>query len=407
MARILNDKVKSPLSGIRVLDASTFIAGPSCAALLGEFGAEVIKVEHPVGGDPLRRLGTDSGSDGRSLLWLNEGRNKRSVTLNLKSGQGAAMFRDLAAKSDVVIENFRPGTFDKWGLSFDTLRAVNKGLIMLKVSGYGQDGPYRDLPGFARIAHAVSGLSHLTGEVDGPPLTPGSTSLADYMSGLYGVIGILMALRARDETGQGQMIDVALYESVFRALDEIAPAHALMGKVRGRQGIHTVNACPHGHFQCSDGKWVAIACTNDKMFARFCAVMARPDLAAPDKFATVQARIDDEDTVNRIVQDWTGGHTQAEVQQACNAGEVPCGAVLSIEDIAKDPQYAARKTLTDMMVEGVGPLPFPSPLPRLSETPGKLETLGPKLGEGNAEIYSELLGLSEDDLTALRDQGVI
>ncbi len=407
MARVLSDKAKSPLSGIRVLDASTFIAGPSCAALLGEFGAEVIKVEHPVGGDPLRRLGTDSGSDGRSLLWLNEGRNKRSVTLNLKSEQGAAMFRDLAAKSDVVIENFRPGTFDKWGLSFETLRAANKGLIMLKVSGYGQDGPYRDLPGFARIAHAVSGLSHLTGEVGGPPLTPGSTSLADYMSGLYGVIGILMALRSRDETGQGQMIDVALYESVFRALDEIAPAHALTGKVRGRQGIHTVNACPHGHFQCSDGKWVAIACTNDKMFARFCAVMMRPDLATPDKYATVQSRIDDEDTVNRIVQDWTQTHTQSEVQQACNAGEVPCGAVLSIEDIAKDPQYAARKTLTDMMVEGVGTLPFPSPLPRLSETPGKLETLGPKLGEGNAEIYSELLGLSEADLTALRDQGVI
>jgi len=407
MARVLNDKVKSPLAGIRVLDASTFIAGPSCAALLGEFGAEVIKVEHPVGGDPLRRLGTDSGSDGRSLLWLNEGRNKRSVTLNLKSERGAAMFRDLAAKSDVVIENFRPGTFDKWGLSFETLRAANKGLIMLKVSGYGQDGPYRDLPGFARIAHAMSGLSHLTGEVDGPPLTPGSTSLADYMSGLYGVIGILMALRTRNETGRGQLIDVALYESVFRALDEIAPAHALTGKVRGRQGIHTVNACPHGHFQCSDGKWVAIACTNDKMFARFCAVMARPDLATPDKYATVQARIDDEVTVNRIVQDWTNAHTQAEVQQACNAGEVPCGAVLSIEDIANDPQYAARKTLTDMMVEGVGSLPFPSPLPRLSETPGKLETLGPKLGESNAEVYGELLGLSEDVLTTLRDQGVI
>ncbi|MCK4712433.1 MAG: CoA transferase, partial [Marinosulfonomonas sp.] len=198
----MSDTAKLPLAGIRVLDASTFIAGPSCAALLGEFGAEVIKVEHPVGGDPLRRLGTNSGSDDRSLLWLSEGRNKRSVTLNLKSERGAEMFRDMAAKADIVVENFRPGTFDRWGLSFDRLRAANKGLIMLKVSGYGQDGPYRDLPGFARIAHAVSGLSHLTGEVGGAPLTPGSTSLADYMSGLYGVIGILMALRSRDETGQ-------------------------------------------------------------------------------------------------------------------------------------------------------------------------------------------------------------
>ena len=405
MVRVLSADL--PLSGIRVLDASTFIAGPSCAALLAEFGADVIKVEHPDGGDPLRALGTDSGTPAGSLLWLNEGRNKRSVTLNLKSPRGAAMFRDLAVKSDVVIENFRPGTFDKWGLSFETLRKANKGLIMLKVSGYGQDGPYRDLPGFARIAHAVSGLSHLTGEVGGAPLTPGSTSLADYMSGLYGVIGIMMALRSRAATGQGQMIDVALYESVFRALDEIAPAHAMTGKVRGRQGIHTVNACPHGHFQCSDGKWVAIACTNDKMFTRLAVAMGQPDLATAGRYQTVKSRIQDEDAVNSIVQGWAGALTQTEVQAACNAGEVPCGAVMSIEDIANDPHYAARKTLTDMMVEGVGPLPFPSPLPRLSETPGQLNTLGPELGASNAAIYRELLGLSESDLTQLKNDGVI
>lgn len=396
-----------PMKGIRVLDASTFIAGPSCAALLAEFGADVIKVEHPVGGDPLRALGTDSGTGAGSLLWLNEGRNKRSVTLNLKSARGAQMFRDMAAKSDVVIENFRPGTFDKWGLSFERLRAANAGLIMLKVSGYGQDGPYRDLPGFARIAHAVSGLSHLTGEIGGAPLTPGSTSLADYMSGLYGVIGIMMALRSRDTSGQGQMIDVALYESVFRALDEIAPAHAMSGKVRGRQGIHTVNACPHGHFKCSDGKWVAIACTNDKMFARLCNAMGQPVLANAGRYQTAKSRIGDEDTVNSIVQGWAGALTQAEVQAACNTGEVPCGAVMSIADIADDPHYAARKTLTEMMVEGVGPLPFPSPLPRLSETPGQLNSLGPELGSSNAAIYREWLGLSESELNQLKNEGVI
>lgn len=396
-----------PLSGIRVLDASTFIAGPTCAALLGEFGAEVIKVEHPNGGDPLRRLGTDIGTGEESLLWLNEGRNKQSVTLNLGKPRGAEMFRDMAAKADVVIENFRPGTFDKWGLSFETLRAANKGLVMLKVSGYGQTGPYRDRPGFARIAHAVSGLSHLTGEIDGAPLTPGSTSLADYMSGLYGVIGIMMALRSRDATGQGQLVDVALYESVFRALDEIAPAHAMNGTVRGRQGIHTINACPHGHFQCSDGKWVAIACTNDKMFDRLSVAMGQPELAAADRYKTVTSRIADEHTVNDIVQKWAGALTQAEVQDACNTGEVPCGAVMSIDDIANDPQYAARKTLTDMMVDGVGMLPFPSPLPRLSETPGQLNSLGPKLGASNAAIYREWLNLSESDLAQLKKDGVI
>ena len=403
----MTENTNLPLAGVRVLDASTFIAGPTCAALLGEFGAEVIKVEHPNGGDPLRRLGTDIGTGEESLLWLNEGRNKRSVTLNLSTERGAEMFRGMATKADVVIENFRPGTFDKWGLSFETLRAANKGLIMLKVSGYGQDGPYRDLPGFARIAHAVSGLSHLTGEVGGAPLTPGSTSLADYMSGLYGVIGIMMALRSRDTSGQGQMVDVALYESVFRALDEIAPAHAMTGTVRGRQGIHTINACPHGHFQCSDDKWVAIACTNNKMFNRLAVAMGQPELAAADRYQTVQSRLQDEHTVNDIVQNWAGALTQAEVQTACNAGEVPCGAVMSIADIATDPQYAARKTLTDMMVEGVGMLPFPSPLPRLSETPGQLNSLGPKLGSSNAAIYRELLGLSETDLAQLKNDGVI
>jgi len=403
----LSNTANLPLTGIRVLDASTFIAGPSCAATLAEFGADVIKVEHPVGGDPLRNLGTDSGTGAGSLLWLNEGRNKRSVTLNLKSARGSEMFRDMAAKSDVVIENFRPGTFDKWGLSYETLRAANKGLIMLKVSGYGQDGPYRDLPGFARIAHAVSGLSHLTGSVDGAPLTPGSTSLADYMSALYGVIGIMMALRSRDGTGQGQMVDVALYESVFRALDEIAPAHAMNGTVRGRQGIHTINACPHGHFKCTDDKWVAIACTNDKMFARLSVAMGQPDLATSQWYQTVQSRIDDEDTVNGIVQKWTGSLSQAEVQMVCNTGDVPCGAVMSITDIAKDPHYAARKTLTDMMVEGIGPLPFPSPLPRLSETPGQLNSLGPHLGASNLDIYGDLLGLSEADLAQLSRDGVI
>lgn len=396
-----------PLAGLRVLDAATFIAGPSCAALLAEFGAEVIKVEHPDGGDPLRRLGTHGGRDDLSLLWLNEGRNKRSVTLNLKEPRGAAMFRQLAQKADIICENFRPGTMDRWGLSYEALREGNPGLIMLKVSGFGQDGPYRDRPGFARIAHAVGGLSHLTGEKGGPPLTPGSTSLADYMSGLYGVIGILLALRHRDQTGKGQMIDVALYESVFRALDEIAPAYAATGTIRGRQGVHTVNACPHGHFQTKDGKWVAIACTNDKMFARLAAAMGRSELAAPERFQTAAARIGAADEVNAVVQGWAGSLTQAGVLDVCNTHDVPCGAVLSIDDIMKDPHYAARATLTDMMVEGVGVLPFPSPLPRLSETPGQLRHLGPELGEANGEIYARLLGLSAADLEGLREDGII
>ena len=393
-----------PLSGVTVLDAATFIAGPSAAALMGEFGARVIKVEHPEGGDPLRRLGTQAGDNG-SLLWLNEGRGKRSVTLNLKDARGAEIFRRLAARADVVVENFRPGTMARWGLGYDALAAENPGLIQLSVSGYGQDGPYRDRPGFARIAHAVGGLSHLTGEEGGPPLTPGSTSLADYMSGLYGVIGVLLALRAREATGRGQVIDVALYESVFRALDEIAPAHALTGLVRGRQGVATVNACPHGHFPTRDGKWVAIACTSDRMFARLARVMGAPGLV--DTYGALEARLAAQAQVDAAVTAWCRALDQTAIVEACAAGDVPCGAVLSIDDILRDPHYRARGTLQELEIPGIGPLPFPAPLPRLSDTPGRLETPGPTLGEATDEILGEWLGLSAPELARLHADGVI
>ena len=397
-------KSEQPLAGITVLDAATFIAGPSCAALLGEFGADVIKVEPPAGGDPLRRLGTRAGDDS-SLLWLNEGRGKRSVTLNLKDERGADLFTRLAAQADVVIENFRPGTLERWGLGYEALRKDNKSLIMLRVSGFGQTGPYKDRPGFARIAHAVGGLTHLTGEAGGAPLTPGSTSLADYMSGLYGAIGILLALRHRDATGEGQVIDVALYESVFRALDEIAPAHALTGLVRGRQGAGTVNACPHGHFPTRDDKWVAIACTNDKMFARLAEVMAQPGLA--QTYGTVARRLAAQDIVDGLVRDWCLMHDQADIVALCDAGQVPCGAVLAIDDILKDAHFKARGTLKDMDVPGIGPLPFPAPLPRMSATPGQLRALGPDLGADTADILSAMLGLSAQDLARLKSDGVI
>ena len=392
-----------PLAGITVLDAATFIAGPTAAALMGEFGADVIKVEHPDGGDPLRRLGTRAGEHD-SLLWLNEGRGKRSLTLNLKDERGAALFRRLAARADVVVENFRPGTMARWGLGYEALAADNPGLIQLSVSGYGQDGPYRDRPGFARIAHAVSGLTHLTGEAGGPPLTPGSTSLADYMSGLYGVIGVLLALRHRDATGTGQLVDVALYESVFRALDEIAPAHALSGLVRGRQGVGTVNACPHGHFPTRDGKWVAIACTNDRMFARLCRVMAAPRLQ--ERYGRLEARLLAQPEVDAALSEWCKELDQGEIVAACEAGEVPCGAVMSIDDILRDPHYRARGTLREMELPGIGPLPFPAPLPRLSASPGRLDALGPKLGNATDAILGAL-GLSQAELAALRRDGVI
>jgi len=395
---------RRPMQGVRVLDAATFIAGPYAGAVLAEFGAEVIKVEQPGGGDPMRRFGTATPR-GDTLAWLSEARNKRSVTLDLRAPEGAALFRRLAAQADVVIENFRPGTMEKWGLGWDTLNAANPHLVMLRVSGYGQTGPYRDRPGFARIAHAVGGLSYLAGMPGETPVTPGSTSLGDYMSGLYGAIGILLALRHRDATGQGQFIDIGLYESVFRVLDELAPRYAHEGTVREREGAGTLNASPHGHFACADGAWVAIACTNDKMFARLCKAMERPDLA--DRFAAVADRLRDRMIVDGEVTAWTRTHARAEVMARCLAHEVPAGPINSIADIFEDPHFAARENILRVADALLGEIAIPNVVPRLSATPGHVDTLGPTLGEGNAEIYGALLGLSAEELAGLRARGVV
>lgn len=325
--------------------------------------------------------------------------------MNLRDARGAALFKRLAGTADVVCENFRPGTMERWGLGWEVLRAVNPGLVMLRVSGYGQDGPYKDRPGFARIGHAVGGLSHLSGLPGEAPVTPGSTSLGDYLTGLYGAVGVLVALRHRDKTGQGQMIDAALYESVFRVLDEIAPAYGQVGKVRGPEGVGTVNVCPHGHFPTQDGKWVAIACTTDRMFERLCGAMERPDLwrAYPANAARLAAR----DTVDKLVAAWTGGRSSDAVMAACLAHEVPCGPLNDIADIFADEHFQARGMLQNMAVEAVGDVVVPAVIPKLSETPGRIHALGPSLGNANAAVYGGLLGLSEDEIQALKADGVI
>jgi len=393
-----------PLTGVRVLDCATFIAAPLSAAVLGEFGAEVIKIEQPGAGDALRKFGTPT-ANGDTLAWLSEARNKRSITLDLRQPEGKALFLKLVAMSDVVAENFRPGTLERWGLGWDVLQAANPRLVLLRVSGYGQTGPKKDLPGFARIAHAFGGLTYLAGMPGGPPVTPGSTSLADYISGLYGAIGVLLALRHRDATGQGQMIDIALFESIFRVLDEIAPAFAMFGKVREAEGAGTLNACPHGHFRCGDGKWLAIACTSDKMFERLAETMGRAELARA--YPRTADRLAARATVDGAVGDWCASMDRAEVLARCEVGEVPAGAIYSIAEIFDDPQFAARQMLRTLAVPGVGDVTVPASLPKLSLTPGAVESLGPPLGRDNDAIYRDMLGLDEAELAALRAKGVI
>ena len=399
-------KINQPMAGIRVLDVSNYIAGPYCCTQLGEFGAEVIKVEMPKVGDPLRNFGTRTEC-GETLPWLSEGRNKKCVTLNLKTPEGAAMLRRLAAKADVVVENFRPGVMEGWGLSYEDLNKDNPGLIMVRISGYGQTGPYKNRPGFGRIANAFGGISFLAGFPDRPPVTPGSATLADYMAGLYGSLGVMFALRVRDATGEGQVIDIGLYEAVFRILDELVPAYDYKKYVRQRMGPSTINVCPHSHYLTGDERWVAIACTTDKIFTRLAVTMGEPEVAGEGKYGTFAKRWDNREEVDAWVTVWTRSQTRDEVLAACDKGEVPAGPVYAIDEIFEDPQYAARGNILEMTDPRVGSIKIPNAMPRMSLTPAQINTLGPSLGEHNAEIFGELLGLSEERIKELVEKGVV
>lgn len=396
-----------PLAGIRVIDVATVIAGPYCATILGEFGAEVLKVEHPLGGDTCRNFGTPSGT-GDSLVWISEGRNKKSVTLDLRRSEGVRLFKELVAQSDVVVENFRPGTLEKWGLGWEVLREVNPGLVMLRISGYGQNGPYKDRPGFARVAHAVGGLTYLAGMPKGTPVTAGSTTLGDYFTGLYGCVGVLLALRHKERTGRGQYIDAALYESVFRCTDELAPAYAMYGTVEERHGPHMKSGCPYGHFPTKDGKWVAIACTTDKLFARLAEAMGRPELASHSLYGEKKTRLENRQDVNEIVRDWCGSLPRDEILARCTANGAPVGPLNSIADIFGDRQFHARRNLVAIDDADRGETYIvPNVIPRLSKTPGRIAHLGPRLGQHTDEVLQDLLGLSDQELNELRTQRVI
>jgi crotonobetainyl-CoA:carnitine CoA-transferase CaiB-like acyl-CoA transferase len=394
------------LAGIRVLDIATFLAAPFCGTLLADFGAEVIKIEQPGTGDSLRAFGSKTEC-GDTLTWLSEARNKKSATLDLRTPEGAELFRKLVAQSDVVLENFRPGTLEVWGLGYDRLAAINPKLVMLRVSAYGQTGPYRDKPGFARIAHAFSGLAYLSGEPGRVPVVPGSTSLADYMSGLFGAVGVLVALRHVEGTGLGQVIDIGLYESMFRVLDELAPAYAKNGVERERMGADTVNIVPHSHYETADGHWIALACSNDRMWGRLSLAMKRPELADDVRYAKIVARGQHRDEINAMVSDWAKGLSVADVLAACDAEQVPCSKLLSIRDIFGDPQYAARGNLMAVDDPRVGPLILPASVPRLSLTPPAFTNAGPALGQSNAEVFCTLLGLSEEVFEDLKARRII
>jgi len=393
------------MTGVRVLDVGTFLAGPYAASILGEFGAEVLKIEHPIAGDPMRRFGTTTSRHDATLAWLTEGRNRKSVTIDLRQEMGVNVFLKLVARSDVLIENFRPGVMEQWGLGWNELSRANPRLVMLRVSGYGQTGPYRSRSGFAHIAHAFGGLSYLAGFPGETPVVPGTAPLGDYMSSLYGAIGVMLALRHRDKTGEGQVIDVGIYEAVFRQLDEIAAAYGLFGKVREREGAGSFVAVPHGHFRSKDGQWVAIACTTDKMFERLAEAMGEPKLV--ELYGEQRKRLAARDLVNHLVTEWVGSLARDDVIQRCLDSQVPVGKVNSIADIFADEHFQARGNLARVEAEGLGEVVVPNVLPTLSETPGRITNLGPPLGNAAYEVLRDLLGLSAAEIETLRKRKIV
>ncbi len=401
-----DDTLGKPMQGVRVLDCATFIAGPVCATLLGEFGAEVIKVELPGIGCPLRKFGTITDS-GESLAWLSESRNKQSLTLDLRKREGAEILKRLVAHSHVLVENFQPGTLERWGVGWQELSAVNPRLVMVRISAYGQTGPYKDRPGFGRIANAFGGIAYVAGYPDRPPVTPGSATLPDYNSALFGALGALMALRVAERTGVGQVVDIGLYESIFRILDELAPAYALRGYVRERMGPGTVNAVPHSHYPTRDGCWIAIACTSDKIFARLADVMGRPEVANGGKWGTIRQREADRAAVDACVAAWTATMDRAQLIEVCERGQVPCGPLYAIDEIFRDPQYAARDNIATLEDPDAGEISVPNVVPRLSRTPGAIEHLGPRLGAHTDAILGGILGMSAAQIAELRERGVI
>ncbi|OGA45758.1 MAG: hypothetical protein A3F74_08380 [Betaproteobacteria bacterium RIFCSPLOWO2_12_FULL_62_58] len=391
-----------PLAGYRVLELSSTIAGPYCGRMFADFGAEVIKVE-PAEGDVVRAVG--KRFNGKSLYAASILRNKALIALDLRRAQAQDLVRKLAAKCDFVVENFRPGALEKWGLSYEALSRDNSALIMVRISGYGQSGPYSARPGYGIICEAVGGLRHLTGDPDRPPARV-AVSLTDYITGLYAFSGAMMALVHRLKTGQGQVIDTALYESAFSFTEQHIAAYEKLGAVANRLGSATGTA-PNNLYRTRDGQYIHIAANGPAIFRRLAQLMERPDLVEDARFSTVLARAEHHDDMDAQVAEWVVRHDLAPLEQMLNEAEVPATRIFTIADIYRDPHYKARGALVEVPDDDLGSVTLAAPVPRLSRTPGRIRKSGGRIGQDTRRVLAELAGLSADEIARLERAGVI
>ncbi len=393
----------TPLAGLKVLEMGQLIAGPFAAKTLADFGADVIKIEPPGTGDPLRKWRLLK--DGTSVWWQVQSRNKKSVALDLKDPQAQEIIRKLCLESDVLIENFRPGAMEGWGLGPEALFALNPKLIMLRISGYGQTGPYRDKPGFGVVAEAMGGLRHLTAEPGRTPVRVG-ISIGDTLASLHGVIGILMALQERQRSGIGQVIDVALYEAVFNCMESLLPEYSEFGVVREPAGSALPGIAPSNAYLCQDGAYALIAGNGDSIFKRLCTAMGRDDLGQDPALADNAGRVIRIDEIDAAIGAWTAQHSVKDVLTALDKASVPAGKIYTIADIANDPHYQARGMIHPLKMDDGTTLSVPGIVPKLSRTPGQIRRTAPAIGQDTDTVLRDL-GLTPEQIQALRQQGIV
>lgn len=395
-----------PLAGIRVLELGSLIAGPFAGRLLADMGAEVVKVEAPDTPDPMRQWG-QATYKGRRLWWTVQSRNKYCITLNLRLPEGQALFRRLAQQADVVIENFRPGTLEQWQLGWDELSAVNPRLILVRVSGFGQTGPYRDRAGFGAVAEAMGGLRYVTGFPDRPPVRLG-ISLGDAVAALYATIGTLAALQERHRSGRGQVVDVSITEAVFSLMESAVPDYGRTGHVRERSGNILPGIAPSNVYPTRDGQYLVIGANQDRVFRRLCEVLGHPEVAEDPRFATHEARGQHQEALDDLIAQWTRQWDQKALAERLHQAGIPAGPIYSIADIMQDPHFLAREMIVQMEDPELGPVEVPGPVPKFSRTDSRLRWTGPAHpGEHNQEIYQRWLGLEPSALEALHRQGVV